>query len=252
MLAALGIAIVVATGQTAPETKTYVVDGLNREALIYAPANKSAHPPVIFGFHGHGGNMRNSARSFQLHERWPEAVVIYMNGLPTTTPNDPRGQRNGWQVAARLQGDRDLKFFDAVYADVTKRFDANAKAVFTMGHSNGGRFTYLLWAERGDKFRAFGPSGSPALGMKLAPKPMFHVVGEKDPIVNPDNQKRTIENVKTLNGCAAEGTAFGKNTTRFKGNDGNDVIAYVHPGGHEFPNDVTTQMIRFFKELVGK
>lgn len=237
---------------SAPETKTYVVDGVERTALIYAPAKESAHPPVVFGFHGHGGNMRQAARSFRIHEIWPEAVVVYMNGLPTPTPNDLAGKRNGWQVAAGLQGNRDFKFFDAVYADIATRFKPNLKAVFSMGHSNGGRFTYLLWAERANLFRAFGPSGSPATRLKLAPKPLFHVVGETDPLVSPENQKATIEMVKQNNGCTADGKPFGHNTTRFKGKNGNDVIAYVHGGGHGYPNDASEQMVKFFKELIDR
>lgn len=243
------IVAVLTNGIAAPETKTFKVEGVERTALIYAPKSKALHPPVIFGFHGHGGNMRQAARSFKLHEVWPEAVVVYMNGLPTPTPNDPQGKRNGWQIAEGLQGNRDLKFFDAVYADVVSRFKPDKNAVFSMGHSNGGRFTYLLWAERGSLFRAFGPSGSPANRFKLAPKPMFHVVGETDPIVSPENQKATIEMVKQNNGCTGEGISFGNNTTRFKGKNGNDVIAYVHGGGHGYPNDASEQMVKFFKEL---
>lgn len=236
-------------GVLAPETKTYTVDGVERTALIYAPGTNTANPPVVFGFHGHGGNMRQAARSFRIHEVWPEAVVVYMNGLPTPTPNDLLGKRNGWQVGAGLQGNRDLKFFDAVYSDIAKRFHPNLKAVFSMGHSNGGRFTYLLWAERGNLFRGFGPSGSPATRLKLIPKPMLHVMGESDPIVSPEGQKATIEMVKELNSCSGEGKPFGRNTVRFKGKNGNDVIAYIHSGGHEYPRDASEQMVRFFKEL---
>lgn len=60
-----------------------------------------------------------------------------------------------------------------------------AIVVYAMGHSNGGAFTYLLWATRGDVLAAVAPSGA-AAGRSLPdlkPKPVLHVAGEKDELV---------------------------------------------------------------------
>ena len=60
------------------------VDGVTREALVYVPATAKTHPcPVVFAFHGHGGTMRNAANKFACHKFWPEAIVVYMQGLDT-------------------------------------------------------------------------------------------------------------------------------------------------------------------------
>jgi polyhydroxybutyrate depolymerase len=230
----------------APETVSYTVQGVERTALVYAPTRPSQSPPLVYGFHGHGGNSRNAARSFRMHETMPEAVVVYMQGLPTPTPNDPEGRRPGWQIAKGLQRDRDLAFFDAVHADLTKRFKTDPDRVYAMGHSNGARFTYLLWAERGDLFAAFAPSGSPAGRMALSPKPLFHVAGEKDPLFSFANQARTTETVRQTNGCG-DGEKTGGHTTLYRGKDGNDVVTYFHPGGHEFPRDVPPLIAEFFR-----
>jgi polyhydroxybutyrate depolymerase len=41
-----------------PAPTTWMVDGIQREALVYLPSRSSnSKPPVIFAFHGHGGNM---------------------------------------------------------------------------------------------------------------------------------------------------------------------------------------------------
>ena len=87
-----------------------------RQALVFpAPASAKdakASVPLVFCFHGHGGNATQASRSFGMHEAWPEAVVIYPQGLPTPGQlTDPEGKRNGWQGAPGLQEDRDLKFF---------------------------------------------------------------------------------------------------------------------------------------------
>lgn len=232
------------------DLKTYDVNGLSRTAIVFAPTQKTAHPPLVFGFHGHGGNGRQASRSFRIHEFWPEAVVVYMNGIPTITGNDRLGTRPGWQVATGLFQDRDLKFFDAVYKGVTKEFSVDKKAVFTMGHSNGGRFTQLLWAERNSLFAAYGPSGSYTARLKLSPKPVFHVLGEKDPLVDPEKQRETIESMKEMNGCEGNGESLATYTTKFKGKNGNDVVTFIHPGGHEYPRAVPELLVSFFKSVM--
>lgn len=240
--------IVAILGQSSPSVKTYVVGGVDRRATVYAPTKKVAHPPLVFGFHGHGGNMVNAARSFQMHEEWPEAVVVYMQGLPTKTQlTDPEGKKSGWQTAQGQYGDRDLAFFDSVYRDLVKTYSVDVDRVYSMGHSNGGRFTYLLMQQRGSLFAAFGPSGSPSFVAGMTAKPVFHIAGEADPIVNFRGQSRTLDMVKKRNGCA-EGKKTGKYTTLFVGKEGNDVVAYFHPGGHEYPRaDAPKLIVDFFK-----
>ena len=86
------LALLLATGD--PEKVEWKVEGAAREGLVCAPSKEGAGaPPLVFGFHGHGGSMQNAARSFKLHELWPEAVVIYLQGLPTPGQlTDPEGK----------------------------------------------------------------------------------------------------------------------------------------------------------------
>src|SRR3954463_16655111 len=85
-----------------PQKMEWTVEGARREALVYAPSKEgSGAPPLVFGFHGHGGTMQNAARSFRIHELWDEAVVVYPQGLPTPGRlTDPEGKKAGWQFAA--------------------------------------------------------------------------------------------------------------------------------------------------------
>ena len=124
------------------------VDGVAREALVYAPATAKTDPsPVVFAFHGHGGTMKYAANKFAYHKHWPEAIVVYMQGLNTPGAlTDPEGKLPGWQKTFGDQGDRDLKFFDAVLATLKKDYKVDEKRIYATGHSNGGGFTYLLWA----------------------------------------------------------------------------------------------------------
>ena len=64
--------------------REWTVDGLVREALVYVPSNARTNArPVVFAFHGHGGTMNHAARTFALHAHWPEAIVVYPQGLHT-------------------------------------------------------------------------------------------------------------------------------------------------------------------------
>lgn len=232
------------------------VDGTIREALVYTPAAaKKVSSPVVFAFHGHGGTMRYAAANFAYHKYWPAAIVVYMQGLNTAgTLTDPEGKRPGWQRTFGDQNDRDLKFFDAVLATLQKDCRVDKKRVYATGHSNGGAFTYLLWAARGDVFAAVAPCGAAArreFWQYLKPKPVLHMAGENDPLVRFQWQQRTIDELRKLNHCGV-GKPWGKYCTIYPSQEGTPVVTYIHPGGHEFPSDVPSVIVKFFKEHTNK
>ena len=234
----------------------FTVDGVVREALVAAPASAKSKPaPLVFGFHGHGGNMNNAARMYHVHTLWPEAIVVYPQGLNTPGQlTDPEGKKAGWQGAAGLQGDRDLKFFDAMLAALQKEFQVDAKRIYSTGHSNGGGFTYLLWAERGEKFAAFGPSAAAArraLGTQggMKPKPMIHIAGENDPLVKYEWQKLTMEAVRKSNQCGEGASWEGeKGCTLYPSKVRAPVVTFIHPGTHTYAPEAPALIVKFFKQ----
>src|SRR5262245_6625200 len=202
-----------------PAPRTWDVDGVKREALVYMPAKKtSGKAPLVFDFHGHGGTAKHAARTHHIHETWPEAVVVYMQGLNTPGKlTDPEGKKPGWQSGPGDQKDRDLKFFDAVLESMKKDHAIDENRIYATGHSNGGAFTYLLWAQRGDRFAAFAPVAA-AAGLYFQdakPKPLFHAASEKDPLVTFAMQQRTLDRVKKLNGCGDQGEDWAKGCLRY-------------------------------------
>jgi len=227
------------------------VEDTARTALVYTPAAaKEKAVPVVFVFHGHGGSMLNAARSFAMHRHWPDAISVYPQGLPTPGKlTDPEGKRAGWQSAAGMQGDRDFKFFDALLTKLKTDYKVDATRLYCTGHSNGGQFTYLLWAERGDKFAAFAPSAAVMnRPRELMPKPVMHLAGEKDELVKYRWQTAMMQAVRRRNGCDVTGTAWGAHSTLYASKTGTPVVTYIHPGGHEFPREAVPQMVKFFRQ----
>jgi len=231
----------------------WTVDGVKREALVSLPDRLSdagrTPVPVVFAFHGHGGSMRQASRSFPIHELWPEAIVVYPQGLPTPSALvDREGRMAGWQSVAGAQGDRDLKFFDAILADLKSRYPLDGKRIYATGHSNGGLFTYLLWAERGDTFAAFAPSAALlAVGFsKAPPKPVLHIGSPQDPLVKFSWQERMLDTVLALNGCGPrkpDATGY----TVYPSTKGAEVATYLHDGGHRYPESAPKLIVAFFK-----
>ena len=239
------------SGEVQPMRVEWKVGELTREALIYKPAEASeGKSPVVFGFHGHGGNAQQAAKSFHLHQEWPQAVVVYMQGVPTPGKlTDPEGKRNGWQHGPGEQDDRDLKFFDAVLATLREKHQIDESRIYATGHSNGGGFTYLLWAQRGDVFAAVAPSAAVSRFVVSAKaKPVLHLAGENDALVKYDWQTRSMEAVKALNGCTKEGKEWAKGCLIYESKTGTPFVSFIHSGGHRYPSEAPGLIVKFFKE----
>jgi polyhydroxybutyrate depolymerase len=218
------------------------------------PRAKPARPPLVFGWHGHGGNMNNSARSYQIHTLWPEAIVVYPQGLNTAGKlTDPEGKKPGWQHGAGAEGDRDLKFFDAMLAQTRERLKVDENRIYSTGHSNGGGFTYLLMATRGDVFAAFAPSASAAGSARkmIKPKPVLHIAGENDPLVKFAWQEAMIAALREINQCG-EGRPWelDANCTIYPSKIGAPLITAIHPGDHKYPAQAPAVIVKFFKSQV--
>jgi polyhydroxybutyrate depolymerase len=215
------------------QTLQFQVEGVDREALVYAPPPARTSPnPLVFVFHGHGGNMHGAAKGFHLQTLWPAAIVVYPQGLNTPGRlTDPEGKRPGWQAAAGAMNDRDLKLFDAILATLRAQYKVDRNRIYATGHSNGGGFTYLLWAHRGAQLAAVAPSGAasqPADRPRLKPKPVLHIAGRHDALVKFEWQQSMIDFLKSNNGPQP-------------------VETYIYDGGHAFPKDAPAKIAAFFQ-----
>jgi polyhydroxybutyrate depolymerase len=256
LLGILSISIVSARDSLELELK---VDGIARSALVFpAPAlakESQSKIPLVLCYHGHGGNALQASRSFRMHEAWNDALVVYPQGLPTPGQLiDIEGKRNGWQAGPGDQGDRDLHFFDLLLVELRKRYPVDAKKIFVMGHSNGGGFTYLLWAQRGKDITAVAPCAAAALRIidQLTPKPCLHLAATNDTLVRYAWQEKMMTAVKQINRCQENGKTWAPDVIRFEAKDqstGAPLMEYIHQQGHRYPDQATALMVRFFREI---
>jgi polyhydroxybutyrate depolymerase len=222
------------------------IDGRDRLAYVIAPsAHTSAKPPVIFMFHGHGGSAQRCMDRFGMEKRWPQAVVVYCDGLPI---NGGGGLAQGWEIDT-IERNRDIKYFDALLPEVLSEYHADPKKVFAWGFSNGGMFMYTLWSMRPDKIAAFCASGACFANNDIhldVPKPAFITLSANDPIVPPNLQEAAFEQVEKTDRSAKSGRHFGAGTL-LKG--AKPVVVWRYNGGHEFPFESFPKLIEFFKSI---
>ena len=58
--------------------RNWTVDGVARSALVgIPPTDTKSATPVVFAFHGRGGDVRSFAERFAIHKLWPEAIAVY-------------------------------------------------------------------------------------------------------------------------------------------------------------------------------
>jgi polyhydroxybutyrate depolymerase len=195
--------------------------------------------------------MYSAARSFHFQTLWPEAIIVYMQGLPTPSKIDPAGKLPGWQHFSGQVGDRDLKFFDAVLAALRKNYNVDDHRIFATGFSNGGAFTYCLWANRASVFAAVAPmAGLPwPTEPPTVPKPAFIVAGQADNLVPIQSQESMIALVRELDKAAAsKPQPQNGGTTLYESSISAPVVTLIHPGGHELPAGATKLIVDFFRE----
>ncbi len=238
----LGFALMLWSCDVSAEVMRWQVDGMSRQALVYAPAASSTEArPVLLAFHGYGDVAQNFQRT-ALHEVWPEAIVVYFQGLTTG-----RGLP-GWQVEVGA-GNRDLKLVDVAIASLREMYAVDEDRIYATGFSNGGMFTYLLWAERPEVFAAYAPVAARlrASVVPEQPRPVLHVAGEGDLVVDYAAQVAAIEIAVEVNGVGAQASSCGTGCTLYGGHTSTPVMSWIHPGAHVWPEETSARIVSFLR-----
>lgn len=235
--------------------REWTVSGDRRTAFIRVPRVTSVPLAVVFCWHGHGGRAAQAARRWGFEKVDTTSILVFPQGLPTVSPLvDREGRMSGWQTVVGERGDRDIQLFDSILGDLRREYSVDQHRIYSMGHSNGGAFSYLLWQARP---RVLAAIGAVAGGLRgdvgpLPPLPVIHVAGEQDTLVKFSWQERTFAEVRRFNRCSETGRFWAKagvlNATVFPSNQGAPLVTAIHGGGHEYADGSSQLIARFFKE----
>ena len=242
----VGLLLILVPGRATAEVMRWEIDGDTREAIVYAPSGSQEGTlvPLVLAFHGRGDNMQNFQYT-NIHEAWPEAIVVYFQGLQV------RGGLAGWQVERSDGVNRDLKLVDEALASLRSAYDIDDDRIYATGYSNGGMFTYLLWAERPGVFAAYAPVAGllrPSV-RPTEPRPLFHVAGARDRQVSFADQEAAIEVALEVNGVGTRTTSCGDGCELYgSAETAAPVMTWIHSGGHVYPRGTSERIVSFFHD----
>jgi polyhydroxybutyrate depolymerase len=243
----------IAPANAACNAKRLQVGAVERTGIVCAPvaaAKPSSPLPMVLVFHGRGGSAKEMAARTRVHDAWPEALVVYLDGLTGNPgPHDKSGSKRGWQINPGEMQDRDVAFVDAALDALMQRHHVDAGRVYAVGHSNGARLVGILWAMRSDRFTAFAFSAAQAdtLIKKAQPRSAFMGMGMHDELVSFAWQKKSIGYAARLLGIAIAPDFDDAGVKRWRGASGLELMTYIHPGPHWWPDGQTQMIVDFFK-----
>jgi polyhydroxybutyrate depolymerase len=155
-------------------SQTIVTGGLIRYYEWAAP-DGDAPGPVLFVFHGYGGNATEIRQSSEMTEPATEAgyVVVF--------PQAANEANRGWSMGCTrctdgdVRGIDDIAYVDAILDDLANRTSIDRTRVYATGFSMGGWFVYALACQRSGMVRAIAPVGG------LMPRPVAGLCAPNDP-----------------------------------------------------------------------
>lgn len=169
--------------EAACRVDSVVVDGQPRTYLLSPPPGPSCPDgplPVVFAWHGSGGNGAQLRSYLGLEEVTAgRAVFVYPDGLP-------RDELDGFTGWNRDPDGADLRFFDALSQVLDHEPCADTTRVFSVGHSRGGRFVEVLACHRADGHRALAAIAAGAWNVTACPggqAPLWITHGRTDATV---------------------------------------------------------------------
>ena len=137
--------------------------GRERAYLVHIPTGyRSDQPaPVVFAFHGGGGNMQLQAGdNYGLVDKSDSAgfIAVFPNGYSRL----PGGKLATWNAGtccaqARDEGIDDVGFVRAIWDKLPTLVAVDRQRVYATGMSNGGMMSYRLACEMTDVFKAIAP-----------------------------------------------------------------------------------------------
>ncbi len=235
-------------GAAVPEVLELQVGDIQRVARVYPGTESDTRPsPLVIVFHGLADSAWNFADIVAFHEEWPQATVVYPEGLP----REDRAGRRGWHGFRDNDLNQDMAFTDLLLETLANRFLVDPSRVYVTGFSNGGHMTFNLLLDRPCTFAAFAPVG--ALGAYVSdaaiPRPVIYLFGREEPREYSDEWQNTVVALARVNRATGEKREWAPGLTEFlPGPSGQPTVYGLYGAGHVWPSSGNELIIRFFRE----
>ncbi len=206
---------------------------------LRVPANYNPERayPLIFLFHGYGGNGLSGGLGID-HYAKNNAIIVGADGL-----------NNQWNQTSTEQ---DLQFFDSMLETITTQYCIDNNRVFSYGFSMGGYFSNLLACERGDVLRASasiagGPRGNSCKGKAGA----WFLHDSNDEAIHISQGIAARDKAIAINGCSQETVNVENDCVQYQGCSDAPVVWCQTTGfGHDIRGDVAPlQVWKFFQKF---
>lgn len=227
-------------------SKSVNVNGTIRDYIIHIPQSYSGNEtvPLLFVFHGFGGNMEssyNNSKFYQIAEN-ENFIVVHPNGISSQ-----------WN-AVSANDNIDIQFIDELITKLQNEYNIDASRIYSCGMSNGGYFSFLLACELSSKIAGIGSVTGLMFQNVLdncEPSraiPIIQIHGTDDAIVNYSNVNEVLtfwihhNNTNTMpivTNIPNTDTTDGSTVERFVYENGNNNAAIHHlkitGGRHKWP-----------------
>jgi poly(3-hydroxybutyrate) depolymerase len=195
--------------------------------------------PMIFRFHGHGGNGLSGGLEIE-RSAGASAIIVAADGL-----------HEGWSEANE---DNDLALFDALHEALSARYCVDLRRVYAYGFSMGGGFVNLLSCLRADKLRASAAIAAVARKQRRCGGPLAAwLMHDRDDTTVPLREGlRARERMRARNQCGAQATQLTNGCLRYEGcHPGAPVVWCETRGlGHSIDGDNAPERVwDFFRGL---
>lgn len=235
-----------------PSTTRGAIDvaGVERSYELFVGEDVGEHPPLVFLWHGWGGNAVEMMALFQPEKYFRDAIVVAPEGLPRSFKEGGK-VKPGWQNRDGELEERDFALFDALLAALTKSHCIDPKRVYATGFSNGGFFTNALACHRGDVIAAAAPraGGGPYPDEKCdGPVPILISHGHKDVVIKFEIAERSLGRWAGWAGCEPPATLPDDGCVDLPGCS-SAVRFCATPGGHSYPKQLIPKSVAdFFRD----
>lgn len=162
-------------------------DGVQRSFILYVPASYTGTDsvPLIFSFHGFGGNAADQMEDYDFRPIADTAgfLVAYPQGLaagPGVTT---------WNIGSDTSGTDDIGFTAAMIDSIGEMFLVNRDRVYATGMSMGGFYSIHLAGRLSEQIAAIASvsgtmtQGTLAASSPVHPTPFLQIHGTSDPLV---------------------------------------------------------------------